>query len=68
MTGTLKGVMKGDIDILDLQGATFHFGCAKEHLDIGGVCVCCGSVLCAGVYGAGRVCYRGSIDSERVNG
>jgi hypothetical protein len=35
MTNTLKGVMKGDIDILDLQGATFHFGCAKEHFDIG---------------------------------
>ncbi len=33
MTDTLKGVLKGDVDILDLQGATFHFGCARSHID-----------------------------------
>ena len=35
MTDTLKGVLKGDVDILDLDGATFHFGCARSHIESG---------------------------------
>ena len=35
MTDTLKGVLKGDVEIQDLDGATFHFGCARSHIESG---------------------------------